>query len=590
MIVFKAVKIIGFASVKELKFEFNDRGIHVIKGKNGAGKTSIFNALFWGIYGQTLKEGSSVEQWEHLRAEDYKGAMVEIELEKNDETHYITRFSNYKGKYNGAMGQNRILLSSSTNTHKKEVQKDINQLMGMSAELFKSSILFGQKMKRIIDDKGADKKKVLEQCFDHSILDTLIENVKIEIEKLKPTLSKAETDELQNSKAIDEIDNTIESIKNQNTTAKNLYDTKKKGLQDRLDDLEPYVERYNKKKESLVELKAKIKGQDIKELEAKAEKVRDRKQKKDEKVSKLRITQNNRAKEIDALDKDPICRTCGQEIKDIPTKKIAEIKKALHGDEKVLSDLINGANDLKQKLYDANKLVKDYNDTETQIESLEQLLKESEPNKLKKGINQKLKDLKEPVKKTYENLLKDQEQMAKDLKKLSASSRSLSKEMSFLTWALKDPLSNKGIKAYLFDNLLDNINNSLLKYSHILNLRVEFSIDYSKVNKDIIVKVYDDYDNPVPYVDLSGGQAQIINVATALALHDMINADNPFNILILDEVFESLDSDNIEKVNSLLEEKSIDTSVLIITHQGSFNPTNAIITELRLVNGHTSVA
>lgn len=590
MIHFKGIKIIGFGSIKKLEFSFDNEGIHVIKGKNGTGKTSILNALFWTIYGKTLKEGASVELWEWMRTDEYKGAMVEIDLDKDGEQHYITRFANYKGKYNGSKGNNRVILSGSDKTHKKEVQKEINELIGVSPELFKSSILFGQKMKRIIEDSGADKKKVLEQCFDHSRLDTIIADTKIDkekVDKLLLDLHNKITDLEYTEKT---LENDIQSINDKYENSHGLYRNDKQHLTDRLKDLEPYIEKYKAKKKELKKLKAESDKSDIDILIANVATAVEDIENKQKEISSLRHKQISRAQEIEALDKDPICKTCGQEIQDIPVKKIKELTKAFHKDEKPLSDLINTEKSLRDKLKECRTKELEYYNRLTGIDSLTKTLKESEPKKIRKTLKEKLSLLIEPKKEDTAEQLGELNAVKEQIKKKVKELKTYTKNETFYDWLLKDPLSNKGIKAYMFDMLLEDINDHLTKYSHILGYRVEFSINYDRANKDIILNVYDTDNNAIPYSDLSGGQGQIINVATALAFHDLVNTNIPFNILILDEVFESLDSDNIEKVNSLLEIKSTETSIIIITHQESFNPRSAQITNLRLVEGLTSVA
>ena len=56
MIQFNYIAIVGFGSIRDYQvFYFNRPGISIIRGKVGSGKTTIFNALYWGIYGKNLK-------------------------------------------------------------------------------------------------------------------------------------------------------------------------------------------------------------------------------------------------------------------------------------------------------------------------------------------------------------------------------------------------------------------------------------------------------------------------------------------------------------------------------------------------------
>lgn len=55
MIEFKKIIIEGFCSIGTLELPLNNNGITIIKGANGLGKTTIFSALVWVLYGKTLK-------------------------------------------------------------------------------------------------------------------------------------------------------------------------------------------------------------------------------------------------------------------------------------------------------------------------------------------------------------------------------------------------------------------------------------------------------------------------------------------------------------------------------------------------------
>ena len=70
MIQFTKLNIEGFCSIPNLSLDLNTTGITIIRGVNGEGKSSIFSALVWGLYGKTPKDVSDVNTWEKLRKKD----------------------------------------------------------------------------------------------------------------------------------------------------------------------------------------------------------------------------------------------------------------------------------------------------------------------------------------------------------------------------------------------------------------------------------------------------------------------------------------------------------------------------------------
>ena len=86
---FKTIKAKNFFSWKQLEFDFNS-GVTLITGDNlddntseGAGKSSIANALCWAIYGQ-LQKDTNIDD---VITTGQKSCIVEVEL--TDGTHIV---------------------------------------------------------------------------------------------------------------------------------------------------------------------------------------------------------------------------------------------------------------------------------------------------------------------------------------------------------------------------------------------------------------------------------------------------------------------------------------------------------------------
>ncbi len=171
MIKFKEITIEGFGSIQgPLTIKFNTRGLVIIRGENGVGKTTILSALVWCMYKELIKRGSSVLTWEHKRPKNYRGVMVSVSFDREEVSYEIIRCCEYTGKIEGVAGKNRVFLYKNNKLGDDKGVKDINQtiigLLGMTPSLFCTSILFGQKMQRLIEMEGPKKKQVLEEAFE----------------------------------------------------------------------------------------------------------------------------------------------------------------------------------------------------------------------------------------------------------------------------------------------------------------------------------------------------------------------------------------------------------------------------------------
>ena len=161
------------------------------------------------------------------------------------------------------------------------------------------------------------------------------------------------------------------------------------------------------------------------------------------------------------------------------------------------------------------------------------------------------------------------------------------KELEDYEWLLNDPLSNKGIKAFLFDSCLGQLNDTLEKYSEVLGFRISFEVDLESTKKDFVTLIEMDgeiYD----YDELSGGQQQLCNVAMAFAMNESLTASKDINIAFLDEVFESLSMDNVEIVIGLIKKTFEEKVLFLITHHESIPLSKFKTLRVERLNGRSS--
>ena len=95
MIQFGNIIIEGFCSIPYLELNLGLRGITVIRGATGEGKTTILSALVWAVYGKNIKGKSDVNTWEKYRQKNLPaasqscregaGGMGECEIEVRDQ-------------------------------------------------------------------------------------------------------------------------------------------------------------------------------------------------------------------------------------------------------------------------------------------------------------------------------------------------------------------------------------------------------------------------------------------------------------------------------------------------------------------------
>ena len=157
----------NFYSFKRLNLDFSDiSGITRILGinkdnggSNGAGKSVLFEAVTWGIYGSTIRKSTEAAL---VNAQEAKDCSVSVVLEKKGVgTISITRAkrpSSLDVEINGT------LINKSTST---QTQEALEEVLESDYKSFLASVVFGQHSTfTFLDSSPEDKRKIIKSCFN----------------------------------------------------------------------------------------------------------------------------------------------------------------------------------------------------------------------------------------------------------------------------------------------------------------------------------------------------------------------------------------------------------------------------------------
>ena len=134
--------------------------------------------------------------------------------------------------------------------------------------------------------------------------------------------------------------------------------------------------------------------------------------------------------------------------------------------------------------------------------------------------------------------------------------------------------SMSGIPSMLIDEAIPFMNDQIRYYLDQIGGRYIVAFDTLNKNKGgefrdkISVNVFDTITKANMRKQLSGGQTRVVDIATILTLRDLQSniQDMRTNIIILDEIFDSLDPKNIEYVSTVLRKMVKGNSINIISH------------------------
>lgn len=556
MIQFGNIIIEGFCSIPYLELNLGSRGITIIRGATGEGKTTILSALVWAVYGKNIKGKSDVNTWEKYRQKNYHGTKVEVYFSKSGKIHKITRCLKYKGEVNGSKGKDRLIYEIDaievSDKNKNDIQALIVADLGMSYDLFMNSIMFGQGMKRLIQESPSDKKDLFEEIFELGYI------------------SKAR--EIANgyyTKSLEEYNDTHQkyySIKEKRQSVQRMLDDLKEQAKHIKTDISSKIRSLEKKLSMLAKAK---KSNELKDTVTQKNLI-------EQKIQEAKDSQRellNRINDARSKTKVSLEEFIGIIIKllkkgDIKNslKRLMGVKKAFGDIEKFqdkyskISDSISSyrdqLEDIKDKEYESKKVQRDIDNIEAEIKNLS--------SEKKTGVNVSLiKKYKEQLS-TLTDKLSDIENQMEEKKVVVDNYK----------WVMDDPLGNRGIKAFLFESSLDILNETLDSYSEVLGFSILFYVDIQGVKKDFNTQIIMD-GIEVSYEELSGGQRQLVNLAMAFAMNEVMTKAKGINIAFLDEVFENLSSEYIDLVIGLIRKIYRDKTLYLISHQESLPIPNA---------------
>lgn len=623
MLSFHKMRIEGFASIKYLEFDWGarERGITIISARNGSGKSKLINALYWALFGDSIS--GAVGMWEHIRPKEYNGTLVEINFEKDGEEYKIIRCFEYKGKVEGRAGKNGLFFYSGgkldPGRDKKGVQSRINRLISYSKELFLNTVIFGQKQQRLMDDKSSNKKKFFEEAFEVTIFQDAYTRANNLFSKISGEFNSLQSEEKALKRDIANYKERIEISKNLERSWHKAHKEKIKSMLENIQDLEQELEdsedskndsiwEYEDQLKKLVEERGCYKNVEKEYNECQSD------------ISRLRtdISLDEAAikgckKHIAVYTKNietfpDVCEECGRPYSKKDKEKATETFRArIDGFNRDIKAYTLAREQHEKQLLaklerfsSLNQMKKEYLDLLSKISALEnKILEAKKDTKLAESLKSKIEREKEKLIRVkleryepepgtkIEDLQSKLDSFTKKIKVIRKKLVKLQVEINRVNFA-KETFSNKGIKPWLFNMLLEQVNSRLGDYENLSGFKVVFWVDMESANGDIRVLV-NRYGTEVPYEDLSGGQQQLINLTTIFAINEVVQETKPCALFIGDELFESLDTTNVEVVANILQDKAQEKNIFLVTHLLDFNIQNSAIVRLENVNGFTTL-
>lgn len=504
------IKIENFKSIYEpLEIDFNQvKGFWKISGSVGAGKTTIGEALIYGLFGSVSgKNNGDLISWGR------KHGLVEVWCVSKGHDIYIKRELNSYGQspiYVEVDGDELVF------TNKRDAQQQLESeyydTSKMTLELL--CIISFNNFKSLATLNTSDTKKFLDQVLGFYTLTeyaevcrTLKSNNLYSMSGTINVISQLESQvkKLEEISNIEVIDGDIEDVKNNIHVLQNAYDA--------------IIGETN---------------DEVKVLTSNQVSLRQRE-------AAIITLGKNKKKEIEFIERG-VCPTCGAPIdqsqlevkkqeKDLLFGQYQEIKNQIKDIEQQITNIKNESNERLET-------VKESIDEDQKL--LTRLREQARRLDINKG---EITSINKTIKKHEKEVIKYRKEDAE--------------------WEQLYNILTSQVRSSILQSFIPSLNRNILKYTQRLHLPyiIEFDSNF-KCNIGLCGLA-----NEVPVSSLSTGQLKTVDMVIILGVLGTVIGSNGINILFLDELFSNLDTNLRNEMCSLLRETiSPNTTIFIISH------------------------
>ena len=548
MIHFEKLRYKNFLSTGNnfTEIDFEKTPTTLVVGQNGAGKSTMLDAISFGLFGKPHRKISKMQL---VNSINEKGTVVEVEFRIGKKQFKIVRTIK-PNKFEVWIDGNMSNQNSHVTDYQAMLEKNILKLNHKS---FHQIVVLGSSsFIPFMQLSSQQRRGVIEDLLDINMFSIMNQLLKEKVSILKEKITQNEND-------INLVDSKI------NAQKKYLRDIASVNAQFRKEK-EQTIQETQRDIKVLNEKNEKLSKQVEKNLEPTIQNL-DNVQLKRDKLSKLITsieTQCKACKKEHKFFKDnDECPTCSQEI-DLKLKqeKIETTKKRLEE----LDEGITKGNDelanLNATIEIFNKTIADCREWNAEISGNTKTI-----GKLNKVIDSLQNEIESQIESSGDlsDANAELEEYRKEKEKHQDEKYKLNEQFSYHQVS-GELLRDTGIKSKIIKQYLPVINKLTNQYLQTLDFFVHFDLDESFVET-----IRSRHRDAFTYDSFSEGEKQRIDLSLLFTWRQIAKMKNSVatNLLVLDETFDSsLDMEGVDNLMKILYTLQEDTKVFVISHKG----------------------
>jgi len=546
MILFEKIRWKNFLSTGNqfTEFPLNENSTNLVIGTNGAGKSTVLDALTFSLFGKPFRK---INKPQLINSVNEKDCKVEVEFTIGDTNWKVVRGIKpavFEIHRNGSvMDQFAAALDQ---------QKWLEQnVLKMNYKSFTQIVILGSStFVPFMQLPANSRREVIEDLLDIKIFSSMNSILKDKIRMVKEDIKVLNLKKESLTDKVQMQENFIEELENQ--AAQNI-ESKKKKVTELLTETDLYMKQNSVTEENIFEHTKQ--QQHVTGATDKLRKLGNLKGKISNKVSTI-------TKEHKFFTENTVCPTCNQEIEE--NLRINRI-----------NDAQNKAKELQSGYKELEEAIKEEEERERQFTILSQEISKlnngiSQNNARISGCQRQIRDLESEVQNLTDQLANrntehEKLETFKDNLKTTYDELSSKKDtISYYDFSYS-LLKDGGVKSKIIKKYLPLINQQVNRYLQMMDFYINFTLD-EEFSETVQSPIHEDFS----YASFSEGEKMRIDLALLFTWREVARMKNSVNtnLLIMDEVFDSsLDGFGTEEFIKIIKYVVKDANIFIISHK-----------------------
>jgi len=546
MIIFEKIKWKNLLSTGNqfTEVKLNTSATSLIIGTNGAGKSTILDALTFSLYGKSFRK---INKAQLINSTNEKSCLVEIEFTVNSTKWKVERgikpavFKIYKD--DEPLDQSHSALDQ---------QKWLEQnVLKMNYKSFTQIVILGSSsFIPFMQLPSNSRREVVEDLLDIKIFSSMNDIVKSRIRQIKDEIK---TLDLKKESLKDKVSMQKDFIEKIENKSKGDIKEKEEKIESLLNQECSKMNDNENLNLSLVELQ-----NELKDYSNSTEKLREMgniKGKLSQKITGI-------VKEHKFFTDNRVCPTCEQNIEESfrvnriedSQNKAQELQEGYKKLQEAIKEEELRESIFKQTSGEISKVLNDISTNNTQISGFQKQIR---------GLESEIQTITSQIanRNTEHEKLEEYRESLQDTYKLLADKKENISYYDFTYNLLKDG----GVKSQIIKKYLPLINQQVNKYLQMMDFYINFKLD-EEFNETIETPIHEDFS----YSSFSEGEKMRIDLSLLFTWREIARMKNSVNtnLLVMDEVFDSsLDGMGTDEFLKIIKYVIKDANIFVISHK-----------------------